>query len=273
MLAKYRPTCRHALSNKGDEKMRASKLITISAFAALMGGSSLAIGQVGGGTMQGSGSEQSDGSMPVGAAGQGTGASSSETRGSDPRAAENPLRRSEISGERGSKAWGSRHLEHGHAMATARRAITGERGQTVAIGARGQALATEHGRAMTGQGLRTAHHTQGEFRSPAHQTAGQRQTTGLAYARATTSDVGLNAQQRMRLREILSARRDIPRVSNLETDVRVNAFAPKGVRLAAVPEEVVRIYPRFRRDRVFIHRDKFVIVDPATSRIIAVLAT
>src|SRR5262249_1491585 len=39
-------TCRDALSNrKGDEKMRVSRLITISTVAVLMGGTSFAIGQ------------------------------------------------------------------------------------------------------------------------------------------------------------------------------------------------------------------------------------
>jgi hypothetical protein len=75
----------------------------------------------------------------------------------------------------------------------------------------------------------------------------------------------------MRLRETLAARRDIPRVSGGDFDVRVNARVPKGVRLAPVPREVARIYPRFRGDRVFMYRDEIVVVDPVTSRIIAVL--
>src|SRR5215467_8382437 len=52
----WRPTCRDALPTEGDEKMRASKLITISTLAVLMGGTSLAIGQAGSPSVQGSGS-------------------------------------------------------------------------------------------------------------------------------------------------------------------------------------------------------------------------
>jgi hypothetical protein len=80
----------------------------------------------------------------------------------------------------------------------------------------------------------------------------------------------LNAEQRARLREILAARRDIPRMSNL-ADIRVNAVIPRNVRLAAIPDEVVRIYPRFRRHQAFIYRNQMVVVDPLTSRIVAVL--
>jgi hypothetical protein len=67
------------------------------------------------------------------------------------------------------------------------------------------------------------------------------------------------------------SRRDIPRVSNLDVDLRVNSVIPRSVRLAAVPEDVVRIYPQFRRHRIFIDNDEIVIVDPVTFRIVAVL--
>jgi hypothetical protein len=33
----------------------------------------------------------------------------------------------------------------------------------------------------------------------------------------------------------------------------------------------VRIYPRFRRHQAFIYRNEMVVVDPLTSRIVAVL--
>jgi hypothetical protein len=71
---------------------------------------------------------------------------------------------------------------------------------------------------------------------------------------------------------MLESRQDIPRISSL-AGVRVNAVVPRSMRLAAVPEEVVRIYPRFRRDQAFIYRNRLVVVDPMTSRIVAVLRT
>jgi hypothetical protein len=38
-----------------------------------------------------------------------------------------------------------------------------------------------------------------------------------------------------------------------------------------LPPEVQRMEPRFRNDRVFKYRDQVVIVDPATSRIVAIV--
>src|ERR1700730_6818348 len=116
--------------------------------------------------------------------------------------------------------------ERGRAVSGERsKALTAERGRAVS-GERGQALTAERGVAMTRRGP-------GELRS-------RPETTGLAQAYASTRspEVGLNVQQRMRLYDILSARRDIPLASNVAGDLRVNGFVPRGVRLAAVPAEV-----------------------------------
>jgi pyruvate/2-oxoglutarate dehydrogenase complex dihydrolipoamide acyltransferase (E2) component len=245
--------------------MRAIKLITVSTVAVLMGGASLAIGQEGAGSLQGGNSMLEDTTLSQGSA------RGSETEGSNPRAAENPMRRSETSGERGSKVQRSRALQRGQAMTAERgRTIAGERGRAIA-GERGLALTAERGRATTGQGTKASEQTQRQLGSRLRQSFGQAEP-GLVNARASerNAGAGLNAEQRARLREILAARRDIPRVSNL-ADVRINAVIPRSVRLAAIPEEVVRIYPRFRRHQAFIYRNEMVVVDPLTSRIVAVL--
>jgi hypothetical protein len=227
--------------------MRAIKLITVSTVAVLMGGTSLAIGQ------QGAGFPQSGSSFRGGGTISEEGTRGSETRGSNPRAAENPMRRSEASAERGSNIQGSRDLQRGQGMRT-------ERGRAIA-GERGLAMSSERGR-----GTNAPEQFQGQLGSQ------PRQSFGRAYGRASEREMGagLTAQQRERIREIVSDRRDLPRVSNLP-DVRVNAVIPRSVRLAAIPEEVVRIYPRFRRHQAFIYRNEIVVVDPVTSRIVAVL--
>jgi hypothetical protein len=132
-------------------------------------------------------------------------------------------------------------------------------------------LTAERGRATAGQGTKAAEQTQGQLGSRLRQSFGQAEP-GLANARASERNAGarLNAEQRARLREILAARRDIPRVSNL-ADVRINAVIPRSVRLAAIPEEVARMYPRLRGRQAFIYRNEMVVVDPLTSRIVAML--
>jgi hypothetical protein len=167
--------------------------------------------------------------------------------------------------------------ERGQAM-TAGRTIGGEhrlartveRGRAIG-GERGLAMTAERRLAATGQGMKAAQ-IKSQLGSQPRQAFGQAET-GPAYGRASSdrnAGAGLNAEQRARLREILAARRDIPRVSNL-SDVRINAVIPRSVRLAAIPEEVVRIYPRFRRHQAFIYRNEMVVVDPLTSRVVAVL--
>jgi uncharacterized protein DUF1236 len=240
---------------EGDEKMQASKLITISTIAVLMGGTSFAIGQ--GGLLQQGG----------GTAGQGMSQRGSPESGRfNPRAAE---RSREITGARGQAT----ATERGHAFTGERgRVISGERSREIA-GERGRAMSTERGRAITGErGQAIA----GE-RSRALRTERGRamagQEPGAVYGSTRGVERGLSAEQRMRLRDILETRRDIPRVSMSERNIRVGAFVPRGVRMAPVPQEVVRLQPRFRGNRVFFYRDEIVIVDPATLRIIAVLPT
>jgi hypothetical protein len=87
----------------------------------------------------------------------------------------------------------------------------------------------------------------------------------------TNVNVEINEQQRSRIRDVIVARRDIPRVSNINVDLRVGSVVPRSVRFVSVPEEIVRIHPQFRRHRIVIVRDEIIIVDPVTFRIVAVL--
>jgi hypothetical protein len=87
----------------------------------------------------------------------------------------------------------------------------------------------------------------------------------------TNVNVEINEQQRSRIRDVVVARRDIPRVSNVNVDIRVGSVVPRSVRFVSVPEEIVRIHAQFRRHRVVIIRDEIVIIDPVTFQIVAVL--
>jgi hypothetical protein len=98
-----------------------------------------------------------------------------------------------------------------------------------------------------------------------------RSTTGDRSRTNTNVNVEINEQQRSRIRDVIVSRRDIPRVSNINVDLRVGSVVPRSVRFVSVPEEIVRIHPRFRRHRVVIIRDEIIIVDPVTFQIVAVL--
>jgi len=166
-------------------------------------------------------------------------------------------------GERGSNARGAQGPERGRASAE-------ERGR---VEERGRLGTNERGRFEE----RDRVEQRGRLGASERGRSGERsrvETTGRASSSTRTdADVGVNlsSEQRTRIHDMVLARRDIPRVSNLDVDVRVNSVIPRRVRLAAVPEDVVRIYPRFRRDRVFVYDDEIVIVDPVTFRIVAVL--
>jgi len=147
--------------------------------------------------------------------------------------------------------------------------MAAERGRAI-TGARALATTAERRQAMTGQGAKAGEQMQGQLGPYLRPSFGQKEAPGLVYARANERNAGvvLNAQQRERLREILSAHRDIPRVSSLP-NARINAVIPSNVRLTAIPEEVARMYPRLRGRQAFMYRNEMVVVDPATSRIVA----
>ncbi len=186
------------------------------------------------------------------ALGQGGGTASSGL--SERNQAMSSARERAISGARGSATTAER-----------RRAISGERGRAMTA-ERGRVVSGERGTAMTAERGRVIRGERGTV------ITGERRRAMEPYGGTRGTEAGSNAEQRKRLYDILSARRDIPRAPGVAAgDIRVNAMVTRGVRLAAVPEDIARIYPRFRRDRVFIRGDKVVFVDPMTSRIVAVL--
>ena len=275
--------------------MRANRLFTVATIAVLMGGTSLAVGQEqrggasssvqGGGSVQGGATQRGSGTVGQ-ARSQG---GSLESRGSDARGAQGPMRRTEMPRDRGSDARGAQGSERGRANLDARGRVEergrlgenkggrfNERGRLGAneggrfnergrVEERGRLGANERGRAEERGRLGANERGRFDERSRA-------ETTGRASS-STRTDVGVNlsSEQRTRIHDMVFSRRDIPRVSNLDVDVRVNSVIPRSMRLAAVPEDVVRIYPRFRRDRLFVYNDEIVIVDPVTFRIVAVL--
>jgi Protein of unknown function (DUF1236) len=253
--------------------MRANRLFTLATIGVLMGGTSLAVGQEirggAGGSVHGGASVQGGGMQRGGGMGGGTVSQAPrlggavESRGSNARDAQGPMRRSEMPGERGSNARSAQGPERGRANAEERGRVE-ERGR---LGANERGRLDQRGRVE--ERGRLGANERGRF-----DERSRVETTGRASGSTRTdADIGvnLNSEQRTRIHDMVFSRRDIPRVSNLAVDVRVNSVIPRSVRLVTVPEDVVRIYPRFRRHRFFVYNDEIVIVDPVTFRIVAVL--
>jgi len=170
-------------------------------------------------------------------------------------------------GEQG-KLRGPRQAQHSQVSTHQHQALDRERGRDV-TGAHGQAM-IERGQ---GTGARqVAEHSRAAAPHEPALHAHQFRQHGQAYAHATSSELqeSLTPEHRARIREM--ARRELPRVSYIP-EVRVNAIVPRDVQLAPVPGEIARHYPRFRHHQAFLYRNRIVLVDPATSRIVAVIPT
>jgi hypothetical protein len=90
------------------------------------------------------------------------------------------------------------------------------------------------------------------------------------YGRATERELGGAATEERSHGEMM---RGLPRLSNVGMDIRIDAHVPRSVREAAapLPPEVQHMHPHMRHNRAFIYHDQIVILNPATSRIVAIV--
>jgi hypothetical protein len=92
-----------------------------------------------------------------------------------------------------------------------------------------------------------------------------------AFGRALEHDLGgvTAAEEHAHMREMM---RNVPRLSSVGTELRIDAHVPRSVQQAAapLPAEIQRRHPHLRNSRAFIYHDKFVLLNPA-ARIVAIV--
>lgn len=198
-----------------------------------------------------------------------------EQKGSNARGAQGPERRDLAPGERGSNTRGAQGPERGRGTTGQGMDRTQERSGTTSREQRGRDRSEG---STTGQSDRRDRTTGQSDRREGSTDRRDRSTTergdrerGDRTRSETNVNVEINEQQRSRIRDVVVSRRNIPRVSNVNFDIRVGTVVPRTVRFVTVPEEIVTIYPRFRRHRIVIVGDEILIIDPVTFRIVAVL--
>jgi hypothetical protein len=79
----------------------------------------------------------------------------------------------------------------------------------------------------------------------------------------------LTVEQKTNLRETVL--RTGPRVTNINFRIGVGAVVPRTVRLVAVPQPIIAIYPEWSGDLFFDYGDEIVVVAPDTMQIVGVL--
>jgi hypothetical protein len=94
--------------------------------------------------------------------------------------------------------------------------------------------------------------------------------SGTAAQGQTGGNVSLTTEQRAKIRSsVLTA--NAPRVADVNFSVSVGTVVPRSVRLVAVPAPLIEIHPAWRGFLYFVHRDRIVIVEPGTLRIVTIL--
>jgi len=270
--------------------MERRKLFMAVAMTAIMAGSGFAYGQgmgggqaphQGGGSPGGMSSPAPGGGSPGGSMGGGSrseGGAMQQSPGGMEGGRQGAERRDAVPGEKGKngrEAQGpERRSREGTTGQSPDRERTGqsERNQPGRTGAdsdrnRGDRAGSDNERDRNRAGSENERNRTGQS---------ERNQTGQSGRDSTTSsrtnvNVNLTSEQRTRIHEVAVKHRDIPRVSNVNVDIRVGTRIPRTVNLVAVPEDIVTIYPQFRSYRVFIIRDEIVFVDPETFEIVFVL--
>jgi hypothetical protein len=79
----------------------------------------------------------------------------------------------------------------------------------------------------------------------------------------------LTVEQKTKLRETVF--RTGPKLTHVSFRIGVGAHVPHTVRLVAVPQEIVAIYPEWSGDLFFTYGDEIVVVAPGTFEIVGVL--
>jgi Protein of unknown function (DUF1236) len=94
---------------------------------------------------------------------------------------------------------------------------------------------------------------------------------GQAQQGQSGGKVALTTEQRTKIRETVLVGGNAPRATNVNFSVTVGTTVPTSVRVVAVPQVLVEIYPEYRGHMYFVVGDEIIIVD-RNHRIIAVIA-
>ena len=79
----------------------------------------------------------------------------------------------------------------------------------------------------------------------------------------------LTVEQKTKLRETVV--RTGPRLTNVNFRINVGVRIPHSVRVVAVPQEIIAIYPEWAGDLYFVYGEEIVVVAPDTFAIVGVL--
>jgi hypothetical protein len=133
-----------------------------------------------------------------------------------------------------------------------------------------RALDDRTGQETTGQGS-----SQGDKASPGASSqapsssspTGRSPTTGQG---AASTSASLTTEQRSKISASLKEQ-DAPRANKVNFTTEIGAVIPRSIRRAPLPATVINVYPVWRGYEYVMVDNEILIIDPATSRIVAVI--
>jgi hypothetical protein len=122
-----------------------------------------------------------------------------------------------------------------------------------------KASGTEERNAATGVASPQGQQTTGASEQGATQSATQQPDTSIRSQAGAT----INTQQQAKIQQSVLSARNVPRVNDVNFDIRVNAVVPSHVHVVGLSSfpVLVEAFPRYRDDSFFVVEDDIVIVD------------
>lgn len=111
--------------------------------------------------------------------------------------------------------------------------------------------------------------SRGGTSTAAQQPNGQ-ENAARANSANVNASVNINSQQRTRISQSIT-RLNVRPLTKVNFSLSVGTTIPRDVRLEPLPDEVVQIVPQYRGYDFVVVRDEIVIVEPSSTRIVAVL--
>lgn len=148
-----------------------------------------------------------------------------------------------------------------------------DRDQTTGQGQRDQSQSptqTQRDQSPTQQG-QSPQRQQGQQGQQSQQGQQGQAPQGQAQQGQSGGKAALTTEQRTKVRETVLGGGNVPRATNVNFSVTVGTTVPTSVRVVAVPQVLVDIYPDYRGHMYFVVGDEIIIVD-RNHRIIAVIA-
>jgi hypothetical protein len=126
-------------------------------------------------------------------------------------------------------------------------------------------------RTKTQENAQTPDSTRTQQNAQTQERGGQTQQNAAETRAANGKSVQLSETQRAQVKDIIVRNRDVARVDHPDFNVSVGVTIPRTIHVAVLPEDIVTVVPEYRGFDYVVVGDQFLIIDPQSLEVVAIL--